>query len=79
MPMALKMGPLRGPGSIDADDRADELYDEGREAIEEGRYERAVDRFNRLIDLKTNRTDAALYWKAYSLIVWPSSGSATMR
>ena len=67
MPMALKMGPLRGPGSIDADDRADELYDEGREAIEEGRYERAVDRFNRLIDLKTNRTDAALYWKAYSL------------
>jgi tetratricopeptide (TPR) repeat protein len=51
----------------DADDRADELYDEGREAIEEGRYDRALDRFNRLIDLKSNRTDAALYWKAYSL------------
>ena len=53
-----------GPAS--SEDRADELYDEGREAIEEGRYERAVDRFNRLIDLKTNRTDAALYWKAYA-------------
>jgi HEAT repeat protein len=52
--------------SVDADDRADELYDEGREAIEEGRYDRAVDRFNRLIAMKTNRTDAALYWKAYS-------------
>ena len=52
--------------SID-EDRADELYDEGREAIEEGRYERALDRFNRLIDMKSNRTDAALYWKAYSL------------
>jgi tetratricopeptide (TPR) repeat protein len=66
MPMALKMGPLRGPGSIDLDDRADDLYDQGREAIEEGRYERAIDRFNRLIELKTSRTDAALYWKAYS-------------
>src|SRR5262252_990829 len=50
----------------DVDDRADELYDQGREAIEEGRYDRAVDRFNRLIAMKSNRTDAALYWKAYS-------------
>jgi len=49
------------------DDRADDLYNDGREAIEEGKYERALDRFERLIDLKTNRTDAALYWKAYSL------------
>jgi HEAT repeat protein len=48
------------------EDRADELYDEGREAIEEGRFERAVERFDRLIDLKSNRTDAALYWKAYA-------------
>ena len=49
------------------EDRADELYQEGREAIEEGRFDRAVDRFNQLIELKANRTDAALYWKAYSL------------
>jgi HEAT repeat protein len=55
------------PGELDADDRADDLYNEGRDAIEEGRYERALDRFGRLIELKTNRTDAALYWKAYSL------------
>ena len=53
--------------TLDADDRADELYSDGREAIEEGRYERAIDKFDRLIELKTNRTDAALYWKAYSL------------
>jgi tetratricopeptide (TPR) repeat protein len=53
---------------ISADeDRADDLYQEGREAIEEGRFDRAVDRFNTLIELKTTRTDAALYWKAYSL------------
>ena len=50
----------------DQDDRADELYDEGREAIEEGRYDRAVDRFTRLVEIKSTRTDAALYWKAYS-------------
>jgi tetratricopeptide (TPR) repeat protein len=53
--------------AAEADDRADDLYDEGREAIEEGRYDRAVDRFNRVIDMKGSRTDAALYWKAYSL------------
>jgi HEAT repeat protein len=56
-----------GDWGADADDRADDLYDEGREAIEEGRYERAIERFDRLIALKTSRTDAALYWKAYSL------------
>jgi len=53
--------------ATDLDDRADDLYDEGRDAIEEGKYDRALDRFNKLIELKTNRTDAALYWKAYSL------------
>jgi len=52
--------------AFNADDRADDFYDEGREAIEEGRYDRAIDRFNRVIDLKGTRTDAALYWKAYS-------------
>jgi tetratricopeptide (TPR) repeat protein len=58
---------LRDRVSVDADDRADELYSDGREAIEEGKYDRALDKFDRLIELKTTRTDAALYWKAYSL------------
>jgi HEAT repeat protein len=61
---------LRDPGvrgAAEADERADDLYSEGRDAIEQGRYERALDRFDRLIELKSNRTDAALYWKAYSL------------
>jgi HEAT repeat protein len=56
-----------GPLAFEADDRADERYEAGREAIEEGKYERAVEHFNMVIDLKSNRTDAALYWKAYSL------------
>jgi HEAT repeat protein len=47
-------------------DRVEALYDQGRNAIERGQYQRAVDQFNRLIDMKTNRSDAALYWKAYS-------------
>ena len=55
------------PLGFDAADRADELYSDGREAIEEGKYERALDRFEKLIELKSDRTDAALYWKAYSL------------
>jgi HEAT repeat protein len=57
----------RGPRPFEGDDRADELYSEGRNLVEEGRYDRALDRFNRLIALKSPRTDAALYWKAYSL------------
>src|SRR5207249_9664871 len=66
-PVVLRSMHLGAPGELDADDRGDDLYNEGREAIEEGKYERALDRFGRLIDLKTTRTDAALYWKAYSL------------
>jgi tetratricopeptide (TPR) repeat protein len=66
-PLSLRSMHPGAPGEFDADDRSDDLYNEGREAIEEGKYERALDRFGRLIDLKTNRTDAALYWKAYSL------------
>jgi tetratricopeptide (TPR) repeat protein len=62
---------LRDRAGVDADqraeERADELYSDGREAIEEGKYDRALERFDRLIELKTTRTDAALYWKAYSL------------
>jgi tetratricopeptide (TPR) repeat protein len=60
----------------DNEDRADELLDEGREAIDEGKYERALDRFNKVLELKTNRTDAALYWKSYSLAKLGRRGDA---
>jgi HEAT repeat protein len=55
------------PLAVSDADRADELYAEGRESIEDGKYERALDRFNQLITMNSSRTDAALYWKAYSL------------
>lgn len=58
-----------GPAALSSwpDQRAEDLYDQARELIEDGRYDRALDRLNRLIDMNTGRTDAALYWKAYSL------------
>ena len=47
-------------------EREMELYERGMEATYENRYDRAVDAFSRLAELKGPRTDAALYWKAYS-------------
>src|SRR5581483_9871607 len=36
-------------------------------AIEEGHYDRALADLDRLLTMTSSRTDAALYWKAYSL------------
>jgi HEAT repeat protein len=47
-------------------ERLTELYDDGLEALDEGRWERAAERFTRLAQTKGPRTDAALYWKAYA-------------
>jgi HEAT repeat protein len=49
------------------DDRADDLYERARDLIEQGKFDRAVSELDRLITLKSNRTDAAIFWKAYSL------------
>jgi HEAT repeat protein len=73
-PHAMRLGPIDphgiggAPFAANDDDRADDLYEAARDAMEEGKYDRALDRLNQLIDLKSNRTDAALYWKAYSLV-----------
>ncbi len=48
-------------------ERQNELYDDGQEAIDEGEWDDAVRAFSRFAELKTSRTDAALYWKAYAL------------
>jgi HEAT repeat protein len=42
------------------------LYEQGNNAIYEARWDRAVNSFTRLADLKGTRADAALYWKAYA-------------
>jgi tetratricopeptide (TPR) repeat protein len=47
--------------------REEELYDQGTEAIDESKWQEAVDRFDRVIQLHGKRADAALYWKAWAL------------
>ena len=54
-------GHLVGPIDVDA------VYEQARQAIENSQFERAIQDFDRIIaDTTKERTDAALYWKAYS-------------
>ena len=47
-------------------ERLDELYRDGREALDEDRYDRAAEKFSELAEQGGAQTDAALYWKAYA-------------
>ena len=47
-------------------DRLQELYEDGREALDEDRYDRAESKFTELAERNGPQTDAALYWKAYA-------------
>ena len=47
-------------------DRQEELYENGREALDDDRYEQAETKFKLLADMNGPQTDAALYWKAYA-------------
>jgi HEAT repeat protein len=47
-------------------DRESSLYEQGNNALYEGRWDRAVSYFTRLADLKGTRADSALYWKSYA-------------
>jgi tetratricopeptide (TPR) repeat protein len=53
----------------DNEQRKIDLYREGTGSVDDGRYEQAVSRFNRLLeaDSKWSRADGAYYWKAYAL------------
>ncbi len=66
-PMDLETMRLFAPFALAGEQSPDDLYDDARNLIEEGKYERALDRLNRLIGMSSTRTDAALYWKVYSL------------
>ncbi|MCA1563812.1 MAG: hypothetical protein LC804_27385, partial [Acidobacteria bacterium] len=68
-------GSLTGSGSHDADqrdrerearEREAELYDDALEAIDEARWDRAIERLNEVIALHGPRADAAMYWKAHA-------------
>jgi hypothetical protein len=47
-------------------DRESSLYEQGNNAIFDGRWDRAVGYFTRLADMKGTRADSALYWKSYA-------------
>lgn len=47
-------------------ERLQELYDDGREDLDDEHYEQALSKFSELVKMNGPQTDAALYWKAYS-------------
>lgn len=51
----------------ETDDRNVDTYRNGTNSVDEGRYERAIQSFDRVIDNKWYRADGAYYWKAYAL------------
>jgi HEAT repeat protein len=46
--------------------RERELYESGIEALDDDRYDRALERFNRVIEMNGSNVDGAKYWKAYA-------------
>jgi HEAT repeat protein len=48
-------------------ERIESRYEEGQRALEEARWQRAVEQFSLVAEAKGARSDAALYWKAYAL------------
>ena len=69
MPTIPPMPPMPNFGAFaySSDDKEDQLYDRARDAIENGRYARALEDLDRLLAMNGTRADAALYWKVYSL------------
>lgn len=53
-------------GSGDQDSRAEDAYQKGTRALDERRYDKAIEAFSEVMRLKGSRTDGALYWKAFA-------------
>jgi HEAT repeat protein len=47
-------------------ERETRIYDQGREYIDQGKYDRAIERFTDVVSMKGSRADAALYHKAWA-------------
>lgn len=46
--------------------REDERYERGTEALDEERWDRAIEAFDSVVSMGGRRADAGLYWKAYA-------------
>jgi len=51
----------------ESEDRNISWYRDGTSSIDEHKYERAIEYFDRVINAKWSRADGAYYWKAYAL------------
>ena len=47
-------------------DRENSSYESGQQALDAARWDRAIASFDRVIEMKAAKADAALYWKAYA-------------
>ena len=47
-------------------EREGSYYDQGQQALDSARWDRAVSSFDRVIEMKAAKADAAMYWKAYA-------------
>jgi hypothetical protein len=47
-------------------DRETRAYEQGRDYIDQGRYDRAIERLNDVVAMKGPRADAALYYRAWA-------------
>jgi hypothetical protein len=64
---APRPAPAPKPAPASRGGSAERVYEEGRELIDGGRYERALEAMDRVAaTANSTRADAALYWKAYA-------------
>jgi HEAT repeat protein len=54
-------------GSAQQASKEDELYNQGQTALNENRWNDALDKFEQVLKLKGSRSEGAMYWKAVSL------------
>jgi HEAT repeat protein len=47
--------------------KEDEAYDRGTQALDEERWERAIEAFDSVVRMAGRKADAGLYWRAYAL------------
>jgi len=59
--------PLLGP-FFQERDQVDSQYSQARSRIDNNQYDRALEPLDKVISAKGQRTDGAMYWKAYSLM-----------
>ncbi len=53
--------------SNEQEEREIELYNDGTSAMDDGKWEKALDKFSRVADMHGKKADAALYYKARAL------------